>query len=475
MPELLLAAATVDVTPPAGHRLDGYAARAGVANGTADPLRATLIWLSTAEEPGVLWLTLDAVGVSTSLAARLAATARALTSDLALTEPAGAFVGVPADRVLVCASHTHSGPSGWSGTIHPLLPAEREADLEDALVAAISGVTLTRVPVEPYWCVPNAPGVGTNRHRIDGPHDTTSGVLALRSPSGSVEAVLLDYACHPTVLGPDNLAWSADWPGAARRALAAALSGLDGEADADGSSQQASPVRRAAPVVGFLQGAAGDVSPRFVRRGRGVQEVARLGALLAGPVLRELHDTAQPLAPQAPRLHRSTLTLPVRTFPSLEETTRTLTEAQAALTRAETSTAQAEPEAASVRVDADAAGLRLAQSRLEGACGLVRMRESELPSALDLPISVVTFGDVAWVHLPVELFASLGQRIRQGSPFAVTRVVGYTDGYFGYVADRAAHEAGTYEALMSYLDADAGEALVDAAIDLLHSAHTPPA
>ena len=48
-------------------------------------------------------------------------------------------------------------------------------------------------------------------------------------------------------------------------------------------------------------------------------------------------------------------------------------------------------------------------------------------------------GDLAWLHVPVELYTSFAQRIRDLSPFPVTRVVGYTDGYFGYVADEAAH------------------------------------
>ena len=68
MSGLLLAAASLDVTPPPGHRLDGYSARTGPAAGTADPLRATLIWLSSADSPGVLWLSLDAIAAGTSLA-----------------------------------------------------------------------------------------------------------------------------------------------------------------------------------------------------------------------------------------------------------------------------------------------------------------------------------------------------------------------------------------------------------------------
>lgn len=386
MPDLLLAAATVDVTPPPGHAMDGYADRNGVATGTADPLRATLIWLSTPEEPGVAWLSLDAVAVSTTLAGRLAD-------------------ALPIPDVLVCATHTHAGPAGWSGSIHPLLPAEQEESLQDALVAAISAMRLHKTPVEPYWCAPDAPGVGANRHRIDGPHDTSAGVLSLRARDGQVRAVLLDHACHPTVLGPDTLSWSADWPGATRRALA-----------------------QATPVVAFLQGAAGDVSPRFVRRSRDLGEVARLGNRLAEPVSRDLPHAIRVRA-EPPRLHRTTVTLPTRTLPSRHEGGDCL-----------------------------------------GARGQLALMEAGLPSEMELPLSVVTLGDLAWVHLPVELFAALGARIARHSPFPTTRVIGYTDGYFGYVADRQAHDDGAYEARMSYFAPETADTLVEAALGLLREA-----
>ena len=125
MSELLLAAVSLDVTPPLGHRLDGYSAREGMATGTADPLRATMIWLSTADSPGVLWLSLDAIAVGTELVAELSAAA-------------GAAAGIPPECVLVCASHTHSAPAGWTGQIHPVIPVRREPDLYEALAAAIA-------------------------------------------------------------------------------------------------------------------------------------------------------------------------------------------------------------------------------------------------------------------------------------------------------------------------------------------------
>ena len=48
-------------------------------------------------------------------------------------------------------------------------------------------------------------------------------------------------------------------------------------------------------------------------------------------------------------------------------------------------------------------------------------------------------------------------------------MVGYTDGYFGYVADEAAHRDGVYEASASRFDADRGKALTDAAVELLRT------
>jgi hypothetical protein len=95
------------------------------------------------------------------------------------------------------------------------------------------------------------------------------------------------------------------------------------------------------------------------------------------------------------------------------------------------------------------------------------MAESGLPESFDLPLTAVAVGGNAWVHLPVELFATYGLRIRAAGPFDATRVVGYTDGYFGYVADAAAHRDGVYEAAVSLFDPDAGDRLCAAAIDLV--------
>jgi hypothetical protein len=327
--------------------------------------------------------------------------------------------------------------------------------LVDRIAEAAGGLPDRLSPVRLLLAEAQVRGVGANRHRPDGPHDPTAGVLAALDGHGRVAAVVTDYGSHPTVLGHGNLLWSADWPGAARRALAGALAGLapfpGGTADEDGADDDAA----AAPVVLFLQGAAGDSSARFVRRGQTFDEADRLGGLYAAQALTALLDAGDATLDGPVTVARTTVTLPTKGSVPLP-----VAVAQEAQARAEWEAVR--------RTEAEGSPPeRLARTRHEGAFAALRMAEQGLPPTLELPLTVVAIGRHAWVHLPVELFASLALRIRADSPFAGTRVVGYTDGYFGYVADAAAHRDGVYEAGVSLVDAGASEQLCDAAIALL--------
>jgi hypothetical protein len=396
MTGLAAAAVEVDITPPAGLPMGGYIARDGVSTGMRDRLRATLVWL-TEHRSHVVWVTIDALGIAAGDCARLR------------FRVAGA-IGVPADSVLICASHTHSGPSGWLRPIYDGFPSTVDERLIDSLIDTISSAagTLTPRPVDARWAVRPTVGIGANRNDPAGPHDDSTGVLTL----GEI-ATVADYACHPTVLGRDNLRYSADFPGAARAAVG---------------------------MLAFLQGAAGDASTRFIRREQSFAEADRLGGIL-GAVIRSAQgsEVSGPI-----RVRRATVTLPVRTIPALDPPARAIP-------------------------DVGGGTVRLLESQREGARLLDLLRTAQLPATQDLPISVVELGPVAWVHLPVEPFASYAAAIVAGSRHPVTRVIGYTDGYFGYLADADAHAVGTYEAQASMFDPTAGDRLVQAACDLLGS------
>src|SRR5262249_3689435 len=75
------------------------------------------------------------------------------------------------------------------------------------------------------------------------PVDPTVSVLRLDDASGKPLAILVNYACHPVVLGSDNLRYSADYPGVTERVVEEQLGG--------------------SPLALFLQGGDGDINPYY--------------------------------------------------------------------------------------------------------------------------------------------------------------------------------------------------------------------
>jgi neutral ceramidase len=168
----------------------------------------------------VVIVTLDLLGLASSYTDRL-------RTDVATT------LGVPDGSVLVCCSHTHSGPMtpGWwlPGIDRPdeaYLEELRHRVTEVAAVAADCAVPV-RVSYGSGSC-----DLGVSRRlawdngrvgyppRADpaGTVDREVGVLRFDTLDGRPVAVLFSYGCHPTVGGPGD--WlGPDYPGAAREAI----------------------------------------------------------------------------------------------------------------------------------------------------------------------------------------------------------------------------------------------------------------
>ncbi len=423
----------IEITPTAAGPLAGYAARgSAVSIGTQDPLEAALLVLDDGATR-VGWLAIDAVAVPTALAEQLRTAVRAGMGD-------------PGLHLTVSASHTHSAPVGWVGSIHPGHIGSVDPAAVTELVTRVTTLAaeLAGRPAEPVianWSHHRAIGLGANRLDPSGPHDDRVGVLILRSAAtGALRTLVLHAANHPTVFGPANLRWSADWPGATRRVLRATAAAMN----------DASGVAGTVPTVLFLQGAAGDVSARFTRRGSDAAEVARLGTIAAAAGIQAIARDGSQL--QGSLRHASRVVeLDRRPLPSVEATERELAEATAARSRLDT-LPPLDPR------------VRLTQSRLDGARIQRSLVAANPTSTIRFPISATAIGDLALVQLPVELFTSISDRICSDSPFPVTRIVGYADGYLGYMVDEPAFRHGTYEALSSLF-------LPSAADDLVREAH----
>ena len=232
--------AKVDITPPAGVPMWGYAARHTAAQGTLDPLYARVLVLEVGEKRLAL-VDLD-LGRAFGPASieRLRAAARQ-SSSISYT--------------LVQATHTHSGPVILDD--YPSGPPAWETAALDKIAKAIEEAHAHAVEAQ-LGTGYGATYIGYNRRRVnpDGtvtmfwtnptrvptaPVDPMVSVLRVDTTEGKPLAVLVNYSCHPVVFGADNLQYSADFPGVMTKTVEQAFG--------------ANP-----PLCFFNQGAPGDIN-----------------------------------------------------------------------------------------------------------------------------------------------------------------------------------------------------------------------
>jgi hypothetical protein len=224
-------ASRIDITPRAGHAMGGYSARQGVAKGTHDPLQATVLVLESNGQK-LAWIAADL---------------RSFVSTRVGAEVKRRF-GI--GHTILSVSHTHSGPLTWES------PTAWYAEAENRMIEAV-GAALKQMEPATLAVSTGSVYLGFNRRKVseDGkvemrwrneakgpshPVDPEFTVLTVKRRAGDPLAVVVNYACHPSILGPDNLEFSADYPGAMRRAIERALPGT---------------------LSLFVQGGAGDINP----------------------------------------------------------------------------------------------------------------------------------------------------------------------------------------------------------------------
>jgi hypothetical protein len=117
----------------------------------------------------------------------------------------------------------------------------------------------------------------------------------------------------------------------------------------------------------------------------------------------------------------------------------------------------------------DAEAVVAANNLIHGMPGATRvMYRTDLGDSNDIPISAASVGSIAFVRVPFEMFDDSGKEIREGSPFAMTFVLGYTNGNFGYIPSRTCFEHGCYEQENGSYAVQSAEELVDGYIDMLN-------
>lgn len=411
-----------------------------------------------------LWVTALALSDETTIAVILDIDIQILTNERAgqIRAAVSQQTGLPEQNIRACATHTHSGPVPYQSWIEKGFElvgpwfdnlARWSAEAATEALANLQPVELRAGRAECH--------INSNRRSVtlagerflginpDGPCDREVLVIKLDTPDGQPIATLVNYACHPTIMGPPNRLITPDYPGAMKRVVEQAVGGrclfLQGSAGDQG------------PVRGFQE------DPKVYRNlgailGHQIAEVALgLNNIPSRVTVREVVPSGAPLGMYDSQFAPSPA-LPLRVVekeipvPLREDLPDRKTAAE--------------------KLDFWKTKLKAAresgkESAVTEAIYMARRADIELRMADDfggktsagVRAHFITFGDVALVGCNIEPFCEIGMSIKEQSPFPLTFVCGYTNGRMAYMPTADEWSKGGYEVENSPFGQNAAEVL----------------
>lgn len=391
----------------------GYALRSGVAEGVLDPLHARALHARGAQDFLLVALDLCLLAVSQTAEIRARLSAR---------------TGMPTERIGVTCIHTHAGPdTGLGALLEGAPPPVHVSGLLDAAVEAGVRAFASSAPARIGFGMA-ALSIGRNRRRAGGPVDTHARIVRIDRADGAPLAVLWLHGCHPTVLGHENLRYSADWPGAAHPVVEAALPGA---------------------LSIFLLSAHADVDPRT----RGLQDLLRANRSLGRPPeeMRALgREAGRAVAAVASELSTAvddrvgaaaaTVAVPVHGGAEPEAAALAL-----AARRRAALLAVGLPESARVRTqelfrlaERHAASLRPEEAREAVARVRLYLRDRAAPAFAggrqpQVEVQALRLGEARWLALPLEPTLRVGQAFSEGEGRAHAAILSIGNGWLRYL------------------------------------------
>lgn len=400
--------AVVDITPPVDIELAGYVAREQGLIGIHDALHAKGLVLEDGLQRAAV-LTCDLLGVN--------------TDDVRFVRKRiEEKTGIPANNIMIVASHTHSGPA----TLHTNGIGERDeqwmATLLDKMISCVENAARTLEEVTLRMAV-GVGEIGINRRgKIpegeinplpdpSGPVDRNVSVICLdRVRTKRPWVVLFNFGCHPTVLGAENRLVSADFVGAAVQYVEREL-GYDS-------------------VAMFTNGGAGNVNP--VQTGS-FDLASRLGESLGAEVVNIVLQPGVELGPNL-QVSRTSVNFPFASIPSIEGA-KDLVQKYAIEVR---------------KMNLSLTSRKIAEACMAWSKKLKRdVKEGNLQTMLTVEVQRITLGTVSLIAVPAEVFAETTLFLKEKSK-GRRIIVGYANGNVGYLPPREEIAKGGYEVLEAH-------------------------
>jgi neutral ceramidase len=376
----------IDITPPVGIDLGGYAARIQPSVAVMDTLALRGIYLQDSNEK-LLWLHADVIALSGDFVDSFRAWA---SKEL----------GLPPNRILLSATHTHAGPvtvclTACGNTDAQYLQRLRES-FERAARAAVAKTQACSITTATGECQ-----LAIDRRKKPSAHtDPVVSAVGFRDGAGNFLAVIANYAMHPTSLGHTNRAISSDWPGYAADVFTSKLPGH--------------------PIALMTNGACGNINPP--KQNVTQEEVRTFGQKVAESVIQKLA-----MAPNAhPHLRVAVETVPI----------------------ALDIMSPAEIDAAVDANIAKGAGDLWARQWIEANESWRRTQKQLVQSGrgatVDIELFAIALGPITILAINGEIFSRFTTTLRESTSVPLFTVT-YANRAFGYIPTLAAYDEGGYE------------------------------
>ncbi len=433
-------AASVDITPPVGTPMAGYAARKDVSQGIHDPLHASVLIIENGMRQAVL-VTMDNVSVNEELTAAI----RSAVKETAGLEP---------DNLMISVTHTHAGPSG--DDVYRAVLAKK--------VAGAALMAKNRMgPVSIGFGKGHVTGIAQNRRSVDGePTDPEVSVMRVDGENGRPIAIWVNYTAHATAMSWDNLMLSADYPGFMYEVVKAVYGRDVVVLFANGAEGDINPglkdpavalgMGRTKDTFGPLLDGIGELQPH-----RTFEQCGRIGRILGGEVIKvaERIDTKESGVID---IVYGSAELNLKEFEPVAVTQLIYDEAEKKVQALKEDGADKDV-ILKARVNAFLAMMRNWSAR----------RGERLTGVSHIParIQVMRIGDAVLAAWPGEIFSGIGMEVKRRSCLENVAIVGLANGSIGYLPTDDAYVEGGYEISNTIFARGAAEALIRETLSLI--------
>ena len=230
------------ITPQKSMHMAGFDRRKAPSVGTLDGLEVCVLAMEGQLGFPFLMCVFDLLGTDSNLCTHI-------------REAVASQLEIPAERIWVLATHTHSAPTGHFSGYQSYDGIYVDYLTEQAVSAAVQALENLQ-PAAVSTALAQVTGIASLRNRGREGSD-----FSMPLPLVFLgEHVLARISCHPTVLDEKNLLYSRDLPGQLRDGLSPSRSCL------------------------VINGPCADLSTRFTRQASNAEELKRLGRILTDAV-----------------------------------------------------------------------------------------------------------------------------------------------------------------------------------------------